>query len=218
MECVGSSGRPGRGVTGPSDLSGLAAREQLDRLANALAARDGTLAGRDPPFREAAVAVVLVPRNDSLNVLLMRRAIHETDPWSGQVSLPGGRLEPDDKSLLDTAIRETREETGLDLNGARVLGALDELRPRTPSLPPIIVRPYVVTLARSPALTPSAEVAELFWAPVEVLFDRVHACRREVRARGHQLTVDAIDFEGRVIWGMTERILRSLESVWVATK
>lgn len=171
------------------------------------------MAERDPPFREAAVALILVPRAGDADLLMLRRAVHATDPWSGQIGLPGGRAEPGDTSLLATAMRETREETALDLSAARVLGVLDELRPRTPALPPIIVRPFVVSLTAPPALTPSDEVAELFWAPLGALFDPRNARREAVMVRGVPQTVDIIDFGGRVIWGMTERIIRGLRGV-----
>jgi 8-oxo-dGTP pyrophosphatase MutT (NUDIX family) len=156
---------------------------------------------------------VLRPRDDDAELLMLRRATHETDPWSGQIALPGGRREPTDASLLQTAIRETREETTLDLADVPVLGALDELRPRTPSLPPFVVRPYVFVVQDVPALTQSVEVAELFWAPLGRLFDARHAARSDVHPQGLRMTVDAIDFDGRIIWGMTERILRSFQHV-----
>ena len=115
--------------------------------------------------------------------------------------------------MIETATRETFEETALDLRDARFLGALDELRPRNTELPPFIVRPFVFAITKSPALTPSEEVAELFWAPLGTLFDPARVVRTEVDARSSTLTVNAIDFEGRIIWGITERILRSLQSV-----
>ncbi|HKS07543.1 MAG TPA: CoA pyrophosphatase [Gemmatimonadaceae bacterium] len=209
MERLGGGERAGRELTAP---------QFIDRLAAAFATRDAALAERDPPFSEAAVALTLVPRGDDLLLLLMQRATNAADPWSGQVSLPGGRFEPADDSLLSTAIRETHEETAVDLTSARVLGVLDELRPRTPTLPPVIVRPFVLTIPSVPRLTPSSEVAELFWTPLGTLFDPRSAGRREVTARGRRFTVDAIDVDGRVIWGMTERILRSFEPIWSAAK
>jgi hypothetical protein len=59
----------------------------------------------------------------------------------------------------------------------------------------------------------SNEIAEAFWAPLGVLFSKDSMLRTQVDARGMQISVDAIDFEGRVIWGMTERILRSLQDI-----
>jgi 8-oxo-dGTP pyrophosphatase MutT (NUDIX family) len=157
--------------------------------------------------------MVLRPTDDDAVLLLLRRALYATDPWSGQIGLPGGRTEPGDESLLHTAIRETREETALDLTRAPVLGVLDELRPRTPVLPPVIVRPYVLTIPDFPSLVPSDEVDDLFWAPLGALFDPANARNAEVVVRGATMVVKAIDFEGRVIWGMTERIIRCLEGV-----
>jgi 8-oxo-dGTP pyrophosphatase MutT (NUDIX family) len=185
----------------------------IDRLAAALRTREATLAERDPPFQEAAVAMVLLPRDDDAHLLLLRRAHYAGDPWSGQIGLPGGRSEPGDASLLHTAIREAREETALDLSDARVLGVLDELRPQTPVLPPVIVRPYVLTIRHLPTLVPSEEVDALFWAPLRTLFDPANARDAEVRPRGSPMMVRAIDFEGRIIWGMTERIIRCLQGV-----
>ena len=97
-----------------------AAHPFTERIAAALAGRAPTLAERDEPFKEAAVALVLVPRApDDADLLLIRRATREGDPWSGQIGLPGGRLSPEDASLEDAAMRETFEETGLkvDLTG-----------------------------------------------------------------------------------------------------
>jgi 8-oxo-dGTP pyrophosphatase MutT (NUDIX family) len=199
---VDRCGRSGGELTGTAFLG---------RITAALAGYQPSLADRDPSCREAAVALALTVHGDRLDLLMLRRAIHEGDPWSGQIGLPGGRAEPGDASLLETAIRETREETGLDLSGARVLGALDELRPRTVHLPSILVRPYVFLIEGKPPVHPSEEVAELFWAPLGTLFDRASMLRTEVSARGMQMAVDAIGFEGRIIWGMTERILRSLQ-------
>lgn len=195
------------------ELSGAATTPVIERLARALARHEPLRAERDPPYREAAVALVLAPRGIDADLLLMRRATHAGDPWSGQISLPGGRAEPGDASLLETAVRETREETTVDLAGVQPLGVLDELRPRTPSLPPFIVRPFVLAVQAVPSVAPSDEVAELFWAPLERLFDPGRSVRADVQTRGRILSVEAIDYDGRIIWGMTERILRTLEGV-----
>lgn len=191
----------------------LKAHPFLDRLARALGSHDATLAERDPPVREAAVALMLAAFGDDASVLLVRRATHEGDPWSAHVALPGGRSEPGDESLLNTAIRETQEETGLDLTAATLLGTLSEIRTRSPHLPPIIVRPYVFVVEAQGTPVLSEEIAEAFWAPLGVLFSKERMLRTKVDARGMQISVDAIDFEGRIIWGMTERILRSLQDL-----
>ena len=106
---------------------------------------------------KAAVAVLLVP--DPLSVLLIRRSEREGDPWSGHVALPGGRAELEDVDLAATAIRETAEEVGVLLDRTQLLGALDDVAPRS-SVPRIFtVRPFVFGLASQPSLQLSSEVA-----------------------------------------------------------
>jgi len=161
-----------------------------------------------PGARPAAVALILVEDTNGLEALFIRRAERAGDPWSGQVALPGGRHEPEDPDLLATAIRETREETGVDLAAAERLGALDDLYPRTPTLPPVVVRPFVFALARRAALAPSDEVQRAFWLPLRRLAEP--GVRRELTltVRGVERTFPAyLVTDDELIWGMTERIL-----------
>jgi 8-oxo-dGTP pyrophosphatase MutT (NUDIX family) len=185
------------------------------RLASALAARAPKAAERDEPFGEAAVALVLHPGASGLETLLIRRATREGDPWSGQMALPGGRRNANEPSLADTAVRETFEETGLDLAAhGELLGELDEVRPRTPLLPPIIVRPYVFAIPDRPVLRLNHEVAEAFWAPLAEVFDPART--REVAIYlpgGGRMRRQAIEFGEHMVWGMTEIILRNLEGL-----
>lgn len=161
-----------------------------------------------PEARPAAVALILRD-TAGLEALFIQRAERSGDPWSGQVALPGGRRDPADADLLATAIRETLEETGVDLARAERLGVLDDLYPRTPLLPPVVVRPFVFALAGLPSLTLSDEVTAAFWVPLSRL--REPGARREVTLtiRGAERTFPAYAFGERVIWGMTERILTS---------
>jgi hypothetical protein len=73
----------------------------------------------------------------------------------------------------------------------------------------------VFSIPAPPSLSISPEIAEAFWAPLGALFAPEKMLRTQVDARGMQIRVDAIDFEGRIIWGMTERILRSLQALLV---
>lgn len=190
---------------------------RVARLKRALAARPAALAERDEPYKEAAVALVLrpAPDADDVELLLMRRATRDGDPWSGQIGLPGGRWSEGDASLEHTALRETFEEVGLDIRShGEVLGALDELRPRTPVLPPIIVRPYVCVVPQVPALTLSDEVAELRWVRVGELFHPSTHVTTSVRVRDIQMKVAAYQVGDFTVWGMTERILATFAEVW----
>src|SRR5919197_5751726 len=122
-----------------------------------------------PGASPAAVALVLIEGREGLEALFIHRAERTGDPWSGQVALPGGRHEPSDPDLLATAIRETLEETGVDLSRAERLGTLDDLHPRTPTLPAVVVRPFVFALSPRPVVLPSAEVQRAFWLNLERL-------------------------------------------------
>lgn len=160
-----------------------------------------------PEARPAAVALLLLEGRADAELLLIRRAERSGDPWSGQIALPGGRYDPGDPDLLATAIRETREEVGVDLGRAERLGVLDDLYPRTPVLPPVVVRPFVFVTARRPPLEPSDEVTEAFWVSLKTL--QAPEARREVTLtiRGAERTFPAYVLQDSVIWGMTERIL-----------
>jgi 8-oxo-dGTP pyrophosphatase MutT (NUDIX family) len=153
----------------------------------------------------AAVALVLVPHPDSL--LLIRRAERSGDPWSGQVGLPGGRRDPDDATLLSTAVREAVEEVGVHLPANACLGALDDVAPRTPVLPPIAVRPFVFALAELPPLTLNPEVASAHWVPLRRLRDPAVLRPHSIALRGELRSFPAYHLEDLVVWGMTERIL-----------
>jgi 8-oxo-dGTP pyrophosphatase MutT (NUDIX family) len=160
-----------------------------------------------PDARPAAVALVLLEGPQGLEILLIRRAERADDPWSGQIALPGGRYDAGDPDLEATAVRETREETGVDLSGAERLGVLDDLYPRASTLPPVVVRPFVFALARRAALVPSDEVQRAFWLPLGRLSDP--GVRREVTLplRGGARTFPAYLVDDELIWGMTERIV-----------
>ncbi len=185
----------------------------LARLGAALAARPGREAPpEEPPVRRAAVALLLRETTaGDAELLFIRRAERAGDPWSGQVAFPGGREDALDRSLEATAVRETLEEIGVDLRRAgRVLGTLDDLRPVTPVLPPIVVRPFVVAVEPLLAVTTGEEVAAAFWVPLAALLAPGASIETAVRARGVELRVPAFHHQGEVIWGMTERILQRM--------
>lgn len=184
-------------------------------IARVLARRTPAPAERDEPFGEAAVALVLYPDESGLEALFIKRATRAGDPWSGQIAFPGGRRHPGEDSLQRTAMRETFEEIGLDLAAhGELLGELDELRPRNPMLPPIIVRPYVFAVRARPALVLNEEVAESFWAPLRDVFDPARRKEITIHFSSARLRRQAIGFGEHDIWGMTENILRTFEGLW----
>lgn len=185
---------------------------ELRHLARVLASQPGAPVALESETARAAVAVTLRPTaDDQVELLMIRRAEREGDPWSGQIALPGGRWSPNDESLLHTALRETWEETGIDLAvQGLVLGTLDELHPRTPLLPPIVITPVVVVLAAPAPLVLSDEVADAFWVPLQTLRAPESTRESQVHARGATFRVPSFVLGERVVWGLTERILRQL--------
>lgn len=154
---------------------------------------------------ETAVALILTPGKLGLEALFIRRAERPDDPWSGHIALPGGRRDPGDADRLATAVRETREEVGVELPKSALLGALDDLAPSTPRLPPLVIRPYVFGLRPRPAARLSTEVAGVMWLPLSELA----SCEGKafVPLRGETREVACYACGGVVIWGLTYRIL-----------
>ena len=160
----------------------------------------------DDTAAPAAVAITLAPIGERGEILFIKRAVRASDRWSGQMALPGGRLDTSDPDLMETAIRETREETGIELTRGMVLGELNDLRPTTPSLPPVLVRPFVFGLPERPTVIPNHEVAGHVWVHV----DELEASERmtSVEVRDMRLNVPAFVLGPHVIWGMTHRIIK----------
>jgi 8-oxo-dGTP pyrophosphatase MutT (NUDIX family) len=175
----------------------------LERLAAALAEFKPSLIEAHGQ-RQAAVALLLRERDRGLELLVIRRAENEHDPWSGHMALPGGGREPGDDSVYYTARRETLEEIGIDLDEGQFLGRLDDVGPRR--MPgQLVVSAVVVAIDAEPGPLDKREVVEAFWVPVDSLVDE---------------TVAIPDFPGSwpaltykdhyIIWGLTHRILTQL--------
>ncbi len=187
---------------------------ELQRLEARL--KDYRGAGDDPAPREggflASVALILRIGNGLPEILLIKRAEAEGDPWSGHMALPGGRYERGDGSLLETATRETLEETGLRLEEAgEILGRLDLVSPRTPHLPPLSVLPFVFAVPGEARTRPgSPEVAEIHWISLERLRDPGSRTTHRISTDQADLSFPAFRVANRTVWGLTHRILLDL--------
>ena len=163
--------------------------------------------------RLAAVAAVLRVL-DEPELLFIKRAEAVGDPWSGHMAFPGGRHEPGDHSLRETAVRETWEETAIDITRAgRLLGRLDDLAPRSPLLPRIVIRPFVAIVHPAVQIVPSDEVAAYFWVPVRQLLDPATQAEHQLLHEGAPLRFPGYRVGPHVAWGLTERIVRQLLGV-----
>ena len=185
---------------------------RLERLAtrrmsgDIVAALVGRLDDREPETegpRLAAVAMILKGREDP-EVLLIKRAEKDGDPWSGQVALPGGKMTEGDASLSQTAERETLEEVGIDLRkSAQFLGYSGATRTHTGVME---VVPCAFLLREEVKVVPNDEVASYSWVKIQALLAPGAKSTYRLGGTG-QLTVPAYSIGDYVVWGLTYRLL-----------
>ena len=155
--------------------------------------------------RTLAPAAVLLPivQRDQPTVLFTRRTEH-LSRHAGQVSFPGGRAQDDDKSLLDTALRETHEEIGVTRDFISVAGFLDPYETGTG----YAILPVVGLLKKGFAVVPEVnEVAEIFEVPLAFLLDPANREKRSGEWQGKRRDFYAFEYDGHYIWGATAAIL-----------
>lgn len=160
----------------------------------------------------AAVAVILRPSEAGLDVLLIRRAEHPRDPWSGQMAFPGGRAEPRDAGLSATAAREVAEEIGLDLvRDGELLGPLDEVRALARMRPmDLTIQPFVFSLHGPGEAEAREEVSSVHWLSLEHLLDGTALSIHKRRYGNQTEHFPCLRTQGLVIWGLTYRMLVDL--------
>jgi 8-oxo-dGTP pyrophosphatase MutT (NUDIX family) len=193
-----------------TELDQLAAHPLIAHLIDTLAHRPGRITTAEGATRQAAILLVMrADEHGEPELLMIKRAEAAGDPWSGHIACPGGRMDPGDRDLAATAVRETWEETGIDIDrDGRLLGHLDDLSPRSPFLPPLIIRPYVGLVRRHVEIIPSPEVASAFWVPVAALREQGSWGIGMVAVRSGERRVSQFQHGQHTVWGLTERALR----------
>ena len=164
------------------------------------------------PDQDALTASIAVPvrlrgPGEGFELLYLLRAQRGDDPWSGHISFPGGKIDASDDGPRETAIRETREETSLDLTGAEYVCRLDD---QATHLSKVHVAAFVFHLANGPEPTLSLnhEIQRAFWIPLAGLMDENRYVTTVVAGDWGKREVSAIDLlgdEGPVLWGLTYR-------------
>ena len=120
----------------------------------------------------AAVSIILASGQEGESVLLIRRATHPGDPWSGHLAFPGGKIDPDDLSPLDAAIRETKEECGIQLSEKDCVERSPLAEAGHYSGRVLRVLPFAFYLEKQPPLNPDpTEVESAFWLPLSKFMD-----------------------------------------------
>jgi 8-oxo-dGTP pyrophosphatase MutT (NUDIX family) len=178
-------------------------------------AADGPRAEQEPPQDvvapqpQAAVAIVRTLGDDP-HYLVLRRARNPLDPWSGHFALPGGRRDPGDRSLLETCIRETLEETGLALDALQMVSERPWARAGG-TLHATLVAPFLFEIPSVVGLTlDETEIAESHWLPSRYLSDPCNHALRAVAPGLPDRLFPCIKVGDGAIWGFTYGVLREL--------
>ncbi|HZY24712.1 MAG TPA: CoA pyrophosphatase [Bacteroidales bacterium] len=157
--------------------------------------------------RVAAVLILLYQDKGTVHTVFMQRPQYE-GIHGGQISFPGGKKEPEDDSIIKTALRETWEETGVDPSKIAIIGTL------TPLFIPVsnmLVTPVVGWIDEKPSFDyQTEEVSYLINAELKSFLDTSIVKSKPLEIRGEMVTVKYFDYEGNTIWGATAMILEEL--------
>lgn len=162
--------------------------------------------------RHAAVAMILRPSDDDLEVLFIERTRNDADPWSGQMAFPGGIVESRDADARRAAERETLEEVGIDLTATTFMGRLDDKQGRHRAhMRGIVVSGFVYFDEHGQDTTPNYEVADIIWEPLAAFSDPARFTRVEhPQAPGERFPGVRVGHSAhQVVWGLTRRFLIS---------
>ena len=184
------------------------ASPDLPEIASHLSRRAArTIAGEG--FQRAAVALCLREEETGVEALLIHRAEHPEDRWSGHMALPGGRVEPEDGEPRRAAERETLEEVGIDLRHVgRHLGCLDELQAMAKGrMLAMVVTPHVYELTEPVEVRVNEEVQTHVWIPIAPLMRGDHDSEIEWRYGPAGVMLPSFQVGDHTIWGLTYRML-----------
>jgi len=150
--------------------------------------------------KDKAAVMIILCENGEIEALYIKRASNPMDPWSGQIAFPGGRAKTRDVDIIETAIRETREEIGIEVKREEVIGVLGVFQPANE--PKLKVYPVIAKLNFKPKVKLSNEVTDYMWIPIKRL------CLSELEIDGRR--VEGYRYGSHIIWGLTARITKKL--------
>ena len=198
------------------------------RLLNAL---QGNLPGEAAQFRMApklrqppgwisdparshpsGVLLLLFPKDEGWYTVFIHRSL--SGPHGGQISLPGGRMDPEDTDLRYTALREAREEIGVDPGSVRILGQMTPLHvPHSHNM----ITPFVGIIDHHPEFIPEpAEVADIITVSVPFLFHPENRKTTLFRRPGYRVKAPCYHAGGHCIWGATAMIVSEFEDIFTS--
>lgn len=159
------------------------------------------------PPRNAAVAAVFFPGEE----LLLIKRTPDNSHHSGQISFPGGKADDSDTSILETALREYREETGADSSDLQLAGLLSPLYIPVSNF---MVYPHVFYTDKMPQFSPSKEEVEaIFTVPFHVFKGNKYFSEFSIEWKGVLYTIPCFRYQERIIWGATAMMISELVEV-----
>lgn len=165
----------------------------------------------DKDLTQAAVLVPILYKEGQYHILFTQRT-NQVAYHKGQASFPGGARSESDSSLLDTALRESWEEIGLEAEDAEILGELDDSRTVTSGF---IISPFVAFIPYPYKFKASlAEVEETFCVPISALLHEDNGKLKDYLVGDEIVPTYFYEYKGRVIWGATARIVHQFLEVW----
>lgn len=169
--------------------------------------------------RRAGVALILKALGKDLRVLFIQRALHEDDPWSGHIAFPGGHHERSDTDVLQTVVRETKEEVGITLAPSDCVSQLPFEKPYTSDQrTDLVVLPYVFVLTHEPHLYLNHEVSEVMWVPLTQLVSGELLTNETVNFNSKEYQLPGLRLNDKhFIWGLTYRVLQRFCSIIAQT-
>ncbi len=160
----------------------------------------------DPISGANLAAVALVVAGPDLELLFIKRAQHPRDPWSGHVALPGGRRDPDDGHIEETARRETLEEVGLALDSTQLWGQLEAVQARARGVVSqmwVVPHVYRISDLPPPLQLDKSEVETARWIAIEELLRPDNQTEIEIATPAGKMRLPAWSVHDFTIWGLT---------------
>lgn len=166
----------------------------------------------DPTARKSAVLALIYPKQDEAHIALMLRNTYN-GTHSGQVSFPGGKREPSDKNLVETALREAREELNIHPNDVQVIGELSKIY-----IPPsrFLVSPFLGFAKLRPDFRRDPhEVAQLIEAPLRLILGEAEIKEKPIylEVAKTEIMVKYFDILGHTVWGATAMMLKEISEL-----
>lgn len=176
----------------------------LDDLKSLLSTPIDPLLEHNGKYRLASILVVIYGNEP---IVVMTEKPKDMKFHAGEISFPGGKLDSDDSDLLETALRETREEIGLSISKDQVIGQLDPVITLNSGF---LILPFIAIVDNIPSLSANAEVEKIFHIPLESFLKTEAKDPDPSHNRIQEMFT--FEYENQIVWGASARILKQIHS------